>query len=338
MKGQVGAVLIFCYFFYKKGHACKPIGNDVKFLSPIPPEYGRSRLVQCNKQTILPSFRSVDEMLAIEEMNLLGLVHSGATKIWTVPELLRYFVGKKVLDFGRDDVKDQKKSTAFLACKENDDDTNEVRTFKRIMKILLCYTTSNLGHLRDVCQSIALMFGFCFSMQGSGNNGTVMQCYCCGSNARSHKKKTEPNPPSPLAEHSVGDSSSSTSLVEADNCSVGDVLLEIMKYSASPASKAPDVHATRKLGCPVKLKYYQLQNGFYHLTSFTLGHENHELMYDLSALPLDMKIDEQAFLQQYSVFIQSANPVQIMYLLNTFLPDQLHVGGRTGESVKDAEK
>jgi hypothetical protein len=100
----------FAKLIFFLDHSCESDSNSAQFLSPIADQYRKLKLVQSNKQTDLPLFHSVEQMIQIEEMNLLGLVHNAAVQLWSTAELIRYLVAKKILDPKRTDVKFQTKS------------------------------------------------------------------------------------------------------------------------------------------------------------------------------------------------------------------------------------
>jgi hypothetical protein len=95
---------------------------------------------------------------------------------------------------------------------------------------------------------------------------------------------------------------------------------------------------TNKKNCHFRVVYNRKSSGFYHVTNFTLGHENHPLLYNLSGIPLSLKIDVPDFVRMFSLFIHASPPRTIRNFVNGIIPTQLSIGEREAAAIKEAEK
>ena len=127
-------------------------------------------LVETNKSSSTPICPSMQYMMSITVKNLFFNIHPLAKTIWNVEDYAKYLYGKRVLDGSRSDIRFDTSSTKVKLCEEKAGDSAEIRSFKRLMKVLLLYTTSNLQHLKEVLQEIALMFGFVFTAHSKGDS------------------------------------------------------------------------------------------------------------------------------------------------------------------------
>jgi hypothetical protein len=84
---------------------------------------------QSNKTGIAPVFHSVEYMLAVEVKNLIFNVHLLARKIWSTENWTEYLYKKGILDINRKDVQLDSTSKKYSLCKENKDDSPEIRSF-----------------------------------------------------------------------------------------------------------------------------------------------------------------------------------------------------------------
>jgi hypothetical protein len=123
------------------------IQPEVSLSTMFPQTESELQLIESNESSASPTFHTVEYMLLIECRNLLFNVLPRAKQIWKVEDYIGYLFGKSILDVSRADVKYDTTSKKIKQCDEKKEDSPQCRTFKRLMKILLLYTTSNVQHL-----------------------------------------------------------------------------------------------------------------------------------------------------------------------------------------------